>query len=585
MHSMLFRQPFRQPFRHPRRLFGLILLLCLVALSGCSGPEQSVARTGIDDFSGALAMPDSFSADVVEAVLAGGGNAVDAAIAAAFVLAVTLPEAGNLGGGGFMLMHMDGESAFLDYRETAPMAAHRDSYLDPAGEVIEGASLVGHRAAGIPGTVAGLWAAHTRHGTLPWADLVQPAVTLAERGFEVDPKLAANVANKRPEFAERTNFGDYFGEVQAGAIWVQPELAATLARIRDQGPDDFYRGTTAALLVDEMKQSGGWITLDDLAGYEAVWRAPLSARWRGFDVVSAPPPSSGGFGVIQLLTMKAMLDDAFADAPINSATYIHLVAEMQKRVFADRAEYLADADFVPVPIDGLIDEAYIRVRAAEVNATAISEVQAAGPGLAEGTQTTHFSIVDATGNAVSNTYTLNTSFGSGVVVRGAGFLLNNEMDDFSIKPGVPNFYGVVGAEANAVEPGKRPLSSMSPTLLLDDGRVRMAVGTPGGSTIFGSVFLTIAAIVDAGLTAEAAVALPRFHHQLLPPELVTYTPSTPLPEDTVGDLERMGYRVEPHPWEFGDLQVVWFDGSQWQAAADPRHRGRARVLAPAALDR
>ncbi len=276
--------------------------------------------------------------------------------------------------------------------------------------------------------------------------------------------------------------------------------------------------------------------------------------------------------------MKAWLDDEFADTAINSARYVHLVAEMHKRVFADRAEYLGDADFVDVPIDALIAEDYIQRRAAEVNLNAISSSSEVQPGLPEGRHTTHYSIVDKDGNAVSNTYTLNTSFGSGVVVAGAGFLLNNEMDDFSAKPGVPNVYGVVGREANAIAAGKRPLSSMSPTLLLENGQVRMAVGTPGGSTIFGSVFLTIAAIVDGGLNAADAVALPRFHHQLLPPDLVTFTPSRPLPQTTTADLEQMGYRVEPHGWEFGDLQVVWFDGTAWQAAADPRHRGTARIL-------
>jgi glyoxylase-like metal-dependent hydrolase (beta-lactamase superfamily II) len=327
-----------------------------------------------------------------------------------------------------------------------------------------------------------------------------------------------------------------------------------------------------------MAAHGGLITAADLAGYRAVWRQPLSARWRGFEVVSAPPPSSGGFGVIQLLKMKAHLDEAFVGAPLNGALYVHLVAEMQKRVFADRAEYLGDPAFVDVPIDALIDDAYVRRRAAEVDPGAISALPDARPGLAEGRHTTHFSIVDRAGNAVANTYTINTSFGSGVVVPGAGFLLNNEMDDFSAKPGVPNFYGVVGNEANAIAPGKRPLSSMSPTLLLEDGRVRMAIGSPGGSTIFGSVFQTMAAVVDASVPLAEAVGLPRFHHQLLPPDLITYTPSVPLAAPAIDGLREMGYRVEPHGWEFGDLQAVWFDGEVWHAASDPRHRGAARVL-------
>jgi gamma-glutamyltranspeptidase / glutathione hydrolase len=576
------------------RAAGLAFVLSLLAACGTAtdtGADRAAVaeRDGapaiaagspatVESFGGALAMPDRFSAEVVEAVLAQGGNAVDAAIAAAFVLAVTLPEAGNIGGGGFMLIHHDGEQSFLDYRETAPAAAGRDLYLDEQGEIIEDASVVGHLAAGVPGTVAGLWEAHRRFGTRPWAELVEPAVALAARGFPVPEDLARYVADDGSPFAGRTNFTDYFGSARAGENFVQPELAATLQRIAANGAEEFYRGETARLLVAEMTANGGLITAADLDGYRAVWREPLRARWRTFEVVSAPPPSSGGFGVIQLLKMKAYLDETFEGAEINSARYVHLVAEMQKRVFADRAEYLGDSDFFEVPIESLLTDAYIARRAREVNPIGISRLDDARPGLAEGNHTTHFSIVDARGNAVANTYTLNTSFGSGVVVRGAGFLLNNEMDDFSAKPGVPNYYGVVGNEANAIAPGKRPLSSMSPTLLLEDGRVRMAVGTPGGSTIFGSVFQTIAAIVDGGKTVAAAVGQARFHHQLLPPDLITYTASVPLETQVVTELGAMGYRVEPHAWEFGDLQAVWFDGASWQAASDPRQRGMSRVL-------
>jgi len=557
-----------------------LFLWVLLAYTGCS--QEPVAPEGriepLQRFAGALAMPDRYSAEAAAAVLDRGGNAVDAAITAALVLAVTLPEAGNIGGGGFMLIHIDGESTFLDYRESAPAAAHRDLYLDESGEIVEGASVVGPLAVGVPGTVAGLWEAHQRYGSRPWVELVEPAVLLAEQGFEVHAQLAAEIAAEAPGFAGRTNFADYFGGARAGVAFAQPELAATLRRIQTGGLQEFYRGTTADLLVAEMVALGGLITHADLADYRVAWRAPLVARWRAFEIVSAPPPSSGGFGVIQLLKMKAELEPLFAGIGINDAGYVHLVAEMQKRVFADRAEYLGDADFVEVPIDALVNEDYIRRRAAEVNPAAISVLASARPGLAEGMHTTHFSIVDGAGNAVANTYTLNTSFGSGVVVRGGGFLLNNEMDDFSAKPGVPNYYGVVGNEANAIQPGKRPLSSMSPTLLLADGQVRMAVGSPGGSTIFGSVFQAIAAVVDGGLAPRDAVALPRFHHQLLPPDLITYTPGVPLAAPVIAELEAMGYRVEPHAWEFGDLQLVWSDGDAWQAASDPRHRGEARVL-------
>jgi gamma-glutamyltranspeptidase/glutathione hydrolase len=558
----------------------VLLVWALLASAGCS--QESAAPDGrvqaLQRFAGAVAMPDRFSAEAAAAVLDLGGNAVDAAITSALVLAVTLPEAGNIGGGGFMLIHVDGESTFLDYRESAPAAAHRDLYLDESGEIVDGASVIGPLAVGVPGSVAGLWAAHQRYGSRPWAELVEPAALLAEQGFEVHPQLAQGIAEEAPGFVGRTNFDDYFGGVRAGALFAQPELAATLRRIQAGGAQEFYRGATADLLVAEMAALGGLITHTDLTDYRVVWRAPLVARWRGFEIVSAPPPSSGGFGVIQLLKMKAELEPLFAGVGINDAGYVHLVAEMQKRVFADRAEYLGDADFVEVPIDALIAEDYIRRRAAEVNPAAISTLASARPGLAEGRHTTHFSIVDGAGNAVANTYTLNTSFGSGVVVRGGGFLLNNEMDDFSAKPGVPNYYGVVGSEANAIQPGKRPLSSMSPTLLLSNGEVRMAVGSPGGSTIFGSVFQAVVAVVDGGLSPREALALPRFHHQLLPPDLITYTPAVPLSAPVIAELEAMGYRVEPHAWEFGDLQLVWSDGDAWQAASDPRHRGEARVL-------
>jgi len=565
----------------------IAVVSALLMVAGCSmRPVVQPAESGLErqELVGAVAMPDRFGAEVAAAVLEQGGNAVDAAIAASFVLAVTFPEAGNIGGGGFMLLQFEGERLFLDYRETAPSRAHRDLYLDERGEVVANASVVGPLAVGVPGTVAGMWAAHQRFGTRPWAELLEPAVQLAANGFEVPAGLADNIAVEMPSFAGSTNFADYFGAARAGATLMQPELAATLRRIQSGGADEFYRGASADLLVSEMARRGGLIDHADLAGYRPVWRVPLSATWRDFEVVSAPPPSSGGFGVVQLLKMKAALDSAFAGAEVNSSRYVHLVAEMQKRVFADRAEYLGDSDFVDVPIDRLLAEDYIHGRAAEVNETAISTLQEVRPGLTsrpalhESGQTTHFSIVDGAGNAVSNTYTLNTSFGSGVVVRGGGFLLNNEMDDFSVKPGVPNVYGVVGSDANAIEPGKRPLSFMSPTLLLEDGRVRMALGSPGGSTIFGSVFHAIAAIVDSGLAPHDAVALPRFHHQLLPPDLITYTPSVPLAASVVTELQAMGYRVEPHAWEFGDLQVVWFDGTAWHAASDPRHRGEARVI-------
>jgi len=562
----------------PRRTF-LALLASVWLLSGCA-PQPRVETPAVPAppaATAAVAMPDAFGAEVAAAVLTAGGNAVDAAVAAAFVLAVTYPEAGNIGGGGFMLAWINGEASFLDYREVAPAAATRDMYLRGDGEVSEGESLTGHLAVGVPGTVAGLRAAHDRYGVLPWAELVKPAVELAELGFVVPGPLADRVQEALPRLAVRTNFATYFKSLRAGEVFRQPELAATLRRIQTDGLAGFYAGETARLIVAEMRRGDGLITKADLADYEPVWRAPLESSWRGMRVLAAPPPSSGGIAILQLLGMKEALSRQFAGLAHNSPQYLHLYAEMLKRVFADRAQYLGDPDFIDVPVERLTDRDYITARAAEVDLQAISSLTAVSPGL-EPRHTTHFSIVDRWGNAVANTYTLNTEFGSGVVVEGAGFLLNNEMDDFSVKPGVPNFFGVVGADANAIEPGKRMLSSMSPTILLEDGRPRMVLGSPGGSTIITTVYQVIINALDFGMSPEAAVAAARAHHQLLPPELITYSPSQPLSPATIEALAARGYRVEPHPWEIGDVQLLLREGAGWRAAADPRGRGEVRLL-------
>jgi len=558
--------------RASRRLFiaGVIAVLAL----GCApkAPAPPVAQSAA-----AVAMPDRYSANAAAKVLAKGGNAVDAAVTAAFVLAVTWPEAGNIGGGGFMLARMGGKAAFLDFREVAPRAASRDMYLDSKGEVIEGMSLTGHHAIGVPGTVAGLWAAHRKYGTKPWADLIAPAIAIAEQGFEVPPQLETNLHDELPRLADKTNFAGHFGKLHAGGTFRQPELAAALRRIAADGAAGFYEGETARLLLAEMRRGGGLITADDLAAYRPVWREPLREKWRNHEILAAPPPSSGGFAIIQLLKMKDALAARFAGLPLNSPQYIHLTAEMEKRVFADRAEYLGDPAFLPQRVDELISDDYIARRAAEVNPQSISPADSVKPGL-EPHQTTHFSIVDHAGNAVSLTYTLNAYFGSGVVVEGGGFLLNDEMDDFSAKPGTANYYGVVGAEANAIAPGKRMLSSMSPTILLTGGKVSMVLGTEGGSTIITSVYQAIVDVLDFHMSAQEAVSATRFHHQLWPGDLITYSISRPLPADVIRALTARGYRVEPHPWEIGDLQLIWHDGDEWRAASDPRGRGESMII-------
>ena len=563
----------------------LLSLLCLFFL-GCEQSSQTASdvshsRNAKTEYGyAAIATPDNFGSDVSQEILNKGGNAVDAAIATGFALAVTYIDAGNIGGGGFMTIKMNDEVAFLDYREKAPKAAHRDMYLDKNGDVIEYSTLIGGQAVGVPGTVAGFWEAHQRFGKLPWEELVNPAIKLAEEGFLPAKILVDDIQSMKDWFKDKTNFSKYFLSINASENFKQPELANTLRRIAKFGADDFYSGETAKLIVEQMKESDGLITMEDLNSYEAVWREPLRSNWRNYEVISAPPPSSGGFAIIQLLKMKDYLDHFFSGLEHNSAQYIHLVAEMEKRVFADRAEYLGDPDFFDIDIEKLISEEYIARRALEVNPNAISSLESVDPGL-ESPDTTHYSIVDQWGNAVSNTYTINWNYGSGVVVEGAGFLLNNEMDDFSAKPGVPNIFGVVGNVANEIQPEKRMLSSMSPTILLKDGNVEMVLGTPGGSTIFTSVFQTIVNIMDFDMSPYEAIESTRFHHQLLPPDEITYngfTIGNPLPKETIFQLGEKGYKAIPHDYDFGDVQVIMREDESWIAASDPRDRGDSRII-------
>lgn len=545
----------------------------------------------------AVAMPDRYSAQVAQSILQQGGNAVDAAVAAGFVLAVTYPEAGNLGGGGFMTLYTrpaDSQKGaassrpyFLDYREKAPKAAHRDMYLDKDGQVIPYRSLVGYQASGVPGTVMGFWRAHQRFGSLSWKTLLQPAIDLAEQGFEVSTHLQDTaqwfqnwIADKSPT---PLNFTQYFGQLKAGNVFKQPELAKTLRRIAASGPQDFYHGETARKLVAEMQANEGLITLDDLKSYQAVWRDPVVGEWQGRRIVSAPPPSSGGVAIVQLLKMKqglqakldAALKQAEKDGVPQQVVKTHFYAELEKRVYADRAFYLGDPDFVEVPVAKLISDAYLKERGKTVLLDEISVSEAIQPGKLESPETTHFSIIDANGNAVSNTYTLNMPFGSGVVIPGAGFLMNDEMDDFSTKPGVANVFGVVGGKANEVAPEKRMLSSMSPTIVLKGGEVEMVVGTPGGSTIITSVFQTIVNVVDEGMDAQQAVDAPRVHHQLLPKDQIAYNPE--LPEAVKEELQALGYTLKRNNY-MGDVQLILRQDGELSAAADNRGRGLAKVF-------
>ena len=557
-----------------------VIVAFISVVAACSHapnpPVDSASNNTVGLSQQAVAMPDSYSADAAMQVLQEGGNAIDAAITAQFVLAVTLPEAGNVGGGGFMTIKFEDNTDFLDYREMAPENAHRDMYLDKQGNVKPYESLFGAKASGIPGTVAGMWAAHKKYGTLDWERLLAPAVDLAEQGFVVHEKLANNIDHyieRTKEASINNNFSEYFAHAKAGTTFKQPELAKTLKAIQQQGKDGFYKGDVAKHIVDFMQQNGGLITYEDLLAYKAVWRKPLHLNWQGYELVTAPPPSSGGVAVAQWIGMLEAYD-ATHDLPAqNSTEYIHVMSEIGKRVFADRAEYMGDPDFVSVPVEALTDANYITQRAADIQPTSISDTPSVKPGLKESEDTTHFSIMDRWGNAVANTTTINLTFGSGVVVTGAGFLLNDEMDDFSAKPGVPNFFGAVGGEANAIEPYKRMLSSMTPTLVTKDDQVVLVTGSPGGTTIISSVTLSLLNALLYDMSAEEAVNSPRFHHQLLPKDTIRMHDG--FTEATVNELKAMGYTIDNR--RFGDVHLIKRTKEGVEAASEKSGRGKSLV--------
>ncbi|OWP63198.1 gamma-glutamyltransferase [Hymenobacter amundsenii] len=508
-------------------------------------------------------------------ILQRGGNAYDAAVAVQFALAVALPVAGNIGGGGFLLYRgTDGAEGALDFRETAPAAATRDMYLDAAGNVVPDLSTLGHRAAGVPGTVAGMWELHQKLGKLPWKDVVEPAVQLAMQGLKLTEKEAAGLNRTRPDFVRFNPSSAYLktdgGSWQAGETIYHPQLARTLEYIRDQGRDGFYTGPTAKLIVAEMQRGQGLITQADLAGYRPQWRKPLHGHYRGYEVLTFPPPSSGGVALLQMLQMLEPYNLAAAGWHSPQAT--HWITEAERRVYADRATYLGDPDFGRVPVAQLLAPTYNQQRMASTlphRATPSAQV-AAGTGLPayESDQTTHYNIVDAQGNAVSCTTTLNGAYGSKVVVAGAGFILNNEMDDFSSKAGTPNAYGLVGGVANAIAPGKRMLSSMTPTILTKGNKLALVVGTPGGSTIITSVLQGILNVVDYGQNAQQAVAAPRLHHQWLPDQLdVEVGALLPAAQDS---LRAWGYQLSPrNAW--GRMEIIRvLPSGQLEGGADPR---------------
>jgi gamma-glutamyltranspeptidase/glutathione hydrolase len=563
----------------PNKFMGHVFLsLISICLFACTEHVDESQLSSVPTVrQAAVAMPDSYSADVAKNILQKGGNAVDAAIAAQFVLAVTLPEAGNIGGGGFMLVYKDKKSDFIDYREQAPLSSYRDMYLDDNGDVIPYQSVIGILASGVPGTVAGMWLAHEKYGSLPWKELVQPAFNLAEQGFKVHPKLAQSIKRYIARLEKRgfdVNFKDYFAGAKADQLFKQLELADTLKRIRDQGRDGFYKGQTAKIISDFMRKEKGLVTEQDLLSYEAKSRKPISSNWREYQLLTSPPPSSGGIAIIQWLKMYDLITRDQQKLTHNSVAYLHLLAEIGKRVFADRAEYLGDPDFVEVPVASLIDDEYIAMRSQTILRDSISVTESVNPGLKESEQTTHFSIMDKWGNAVSNTTTINLGYGSGVVVEGAGFLLNDEMDDFSSKPGVANVFGAVGGQANEIQPKKRMLSSMTPSMVLKDGEVSFVTGSPGGTTIISSVYLSILNALEFSMSAEDVVNKPRFHHQLLPKDVIRYHDG--IDTAVISELEQMGYIMSNR--HFGDMQVILNQDGKIDAASEGNGRGKSIVF-------
>ncbi|WP_286264629.1 gamma-glutamyltransferase [Thalassotalea atypica] len=524
----------------------------------------------------AVAMPDRYSAIASSKVLKDGGNAIDAAIAAQFVLAVTLPEAGNIGGGGFMTIYKDGQANFLDYREVAPQKAHRDMYLDKNGHVIPNLSLYGILSAGVPGSVDGMWKAHKKYGTKSWQALIAPAIELAEQGHIVHPKMWDNIEWRIKTFDEqgiKVNFSKHFGHAKAGELFKQPALASTLKRISKFGRDGFYKGETAKLFSQFMEENGGIINETDLANYQAVWREPIVYNWRDHTVITAPPPSSGGIAILQWLTMFDLVKGEQKLAH-NSTDYVHVLSEIGKRVFADRAEYLGDPDFVNVPVEPLLNIDYLKSRAKNISFDKISATNHIKPGLKESTDTTHFSIVDQWGNAVSNTTTINYTFGSGVVIDELGFLLNDEMDDFSAKAGVANVFGAVGGKANEIQPNKRMLSSMSPTIMLDNGNVKLVTGSPGGTTIISSVYQSILNAMEFDMDVKQSVNSARFHHQLWPKDQIEHYSG--IDASVLKSLHDLGYNTIQG--SFGDVQLIIRSGDKYHAASEAGELNRGMSI-------
>ncbi len=535
---------------------------------------QAETRSGLN---GMVASRSALAAQIGSKILQQGGNAVDSAVATAFALAVVYPSAGNLGGGGFMMIAMaDGRVMAQDNREKAPAAASRDMFLDAKGNVDRNLAVNSLQASGVPGTVAGLLDALTRYGTMTRQQVLAPAIELASKGFPLNDDLAGQFAENLEGFrahpASLAKFTHDGMPYKAGDVWVQRDLADTLQRIADQGRDGFYKGKVAEQIVKEMQGNNGLITLKDLEQYQPVWREPVHGTYHGYDIWSMPPPSSGGVLLVQMLNMLEPYN--LGKLGYGSTAAMHLMIEAQRRAYADRAEYLGDPDFVKVPAATMVSREYAKQRFSDFDPDHATDSTKVGAGKwpEESLQTTHFSVVDKNGNAVAITTTLNRSYGNRIVVPGAGFLMNNEMDDFSSKPNTPNSYGLIGRDANDIQPGKRMLSSMTPTIITRDGKLVMVTGSPGGSTIINTVLEVVVNVLDYGMSADKAVSSPRFHHQWMP-DNVRYETGA-ISAEVAAELAKMGHKgLSGSGFGIGDANTIVRKDGVLEGVSDPRNVG------------
>ena len=562
----------------------IVLCLTLMAISSSWALETTPIYSSLDRFhpvfaaQGMVASQEALATKIGVEILEQGGNAVDAAVAVGFALAVTLPRAGNLGGGGFMIVHLadKDETVAIDYREKAPLASDRDMYLDEVGNVNSELSRFHSLAVGVPGTVAGMALALEEYGTMALSDILQPAITLAQDGIVITPDLSDSLKNLEVRLKQWPSTAEIFYKddgsfFEPGDVFVQTDLANSLKLIAEQGADAFYQGDIADNIVAEIERGRGLMTHQDLADYQAVVREPVRGDYRGYEILSMPPPSSGGTHIIQILNILENYPINFTGQ--NSAETLHLMAEAMKLAYADRSEYLGDSDFADVPIAGLTSKDYAKELTEKINryhAADADQVKPGQPAPYESNETTHYSVVDKDGNAVSNTYTINFSYGTGLVAQGTGILLNNEMDDFSAKPGVPNAYGLIGGDANSIEPGKRPLSSMSPTIVLKDNELFLVTGSPGGSRIITTTLQVIMNVIDHGMNISAATNAARIHHQWLPDEIRV---EKGLSKDTVEALIEKGHKVKIKN-AMGSTQSIMVSPEGYRlGASDPRRSG------------